>query len=155
MAENDRLKDHYQACFRKYRRGFRKHSANYCFRALLEGRKDCFKLVVDNVLYRTRKHNYKKEFCDLDKSMASRTGNMRICFCAYSNLPKSVVRSSTGTIDELFEGMTVKLPVGNDKILRQIYGDYMQLPPKFERVPGHAQYFADFSASYDIDPSGS
>ena len=69
MAENDRLKDHYQACFRKYRRGFRKHSANYCFRALLEGRlKDCFKFITDNVLYRTRKHNYKKEFCRTNSS---------------------------------------------------------------------------------------
>ena len=79
--------------------------------------------------------------------MASRTGNMRICFCAYSKSAKVCHPAEyfDGTIDELFEGMTVKLPVGNDKILRQIYGDYMQLPPKFERVPGHAQYFADFS----------
>lgn len=148
MAENDRLKDKYHACFRRYRRSFRTHSARYCLSALSEGRlRDCFKFITDIVLYRTRKSRYKKEFCELDRSMASRTGDMRICFCAYSKSEKVCHDASLfdGVEEETFENMKVRLPIGNDRILRQIYGDYMQLPPKYEQVPGHAQYFADFS----------
>lgn len=36
-----------------------------------------------------------------------------------------------------FEGHQYRLPVGYDSILRKIYGDYMILPPKSDRVSNH------------------
>jgi len=36
-----------------------------------------------------------------------------------------------------FEGETFNAPVGYDKILRIIYGDYMTLPPEEKRIPHH------------------
>lgn len=36
-----------------------------------------------------------------------------------------------------FEGIDIKAPIGYDKILRDIYGDYMLLPPEEERVTHH------------------
>lgn len=36
-----------------------------------------------------------------------------------------------------FEGIRVKAPKGYHRILKQSYGDYMQLPPKDKRVPHH------------------
>ena len=148
MAANDALKNRYQDYFRKYRRGFRRLSFRYCLNAIFEGRfSDSVKFITDNVLYRTRKNKYKEEFCKMDRAMASRTGDWLISFCAYSKAEKvcHTAELFAGYETALFEGLTVRIPSGNDKILRQIYGDYMQLPPKFERVPGHAQYFADFS----------
>lgn len=36
-----------------------------------------------------------------------------------------------------FEDITVPVPVGYDKILKDIYGNYMQLPPEKDRNPHH------------------
>lgn len=36
-----------------------------------------------------------------------------------------------------FEGRKYPAPVGTDSFLREIYGDYMQLPPEKERMPHH------------------
>ena len=36
-----------------------------------------------------------------------------------------------------FEGFNFKIPIGYDKWLRNIYGDYMQLPPNEKRVSHH------------------
>jgi lipopolysaccharide cholinephosphotransferase len=36
-----------------------------------------------------------------------------------------------------FEGTKFRIPIGYDKLLSQIYGDYMQLPPKKQRKPHH------------------
>lgn len=37
-----------------------------------------------------------------------------------------------------FEGHEFKTPGGYDEILRQMYGDYMKLPPKAEQVTHHS-----------------
>lgn len=36
-----------------------------------------------------------------------------------------------------FEGIQVKIPKGYDRVLKNIYGNYMELPPEEERVPHH------------------
>ena len=41
------------------------------------------------------------------------------------------------TVDALFEGRTFKIMKGYDRVLRNIYGDYMQLPPEDQRQPKH------------------
>lgn len=50
-----------------------------------------------------------------------------------------------------FEGVDCLIPVNYDSLLRQIYGDYMQLPPEEERV-GHLPTICDISK---IDVSAS
>ena len=40
-------------------------------------------------------------------------------------------------IDVTFEGKQYKAPVGYDVWLKEIYGDYMSLPPVEERVTHH------------------
>lgn len=47
--------------------------------------------------------------------------------------------------DLRFEGMTVKAPKEYDKLLTQLYGDYMQLPPEEKRVGHH------YTAIFDLD----
>lgn len=41
------------------------------------------------------------------------------------------------TVDAEFEGRTFKIMKGYDRVLRNIYGDYMQLPPENQRQPKH------------------
>lgn len=41
------------------------------------------------------------------------------------------------TVDTEFEGWTFKIMKGYDRVLRNIYGDYMQLPPENQRQPKH------------------
>lgn len=41
------------------------------------------------------------------------------------------------SVDVPFEGYTFKAPKGYDALLRQIYGDYMQLPPEEDRIAHH------------------
>ena len=47
------------------------------------------------------------------------------------------------TVDVGFEGRTFKMMKGYDRVLRNIYGDYMQLPPEDQRQPkhGHTTFF--------------
>lgn len=45
------------------------------------------------------------------------------------------------TLFHNFEGREYKIPIGYDKWLRSIYGDYMQLPPKEYQI-GHHDYDA-------------
>ncbi len=47
------------------------------------------------------------------------------------------VSSFQGTIDAPFEGYMFKIPQGYDEWLRNIFGDYMQLPPEEKRVTHH------------------
>ena len=42
------------------------------------------------------------------------------------------------TTDLEFEGHMLMAPAGYDRVLREIYGDYMQLPPEEQRVPSHS-----------------
>ena len=46
-------------------------------------------------------------------------------------------------IDVQFEGRVFKMMCGYDRVLRNIYGDYMQLPPEEQRHPklGHVTYY--------------
>lgn len=44
----------------------------------------------------------------------------------------------SSTIDGTFEGHSFKIPTGYDKYLRNIYGDYMKLPPVEKQVTHHS-----------------
>ena len=41
------------------------------------------------------------------------------------------------TEDADFEGLSVKIPKEADRVLHQLYGDYMKLPPEEKRVSHH------------------
>ena len=37
-----------------------------------------------------------------------------------------------------FEDTVLMIPKGWDPVLKEVYGDYMQLPPEEQRVPTHS-----------------
>lgn len=50
-----------------------------------------------------------------------------------------------------FEDFEVNVPIGYDQILRQVYGDYMQLPPIEKRISRHNCYYVDLSQRKTIE----
>jgi len=52
------------------------------------------------------------------------------------------------TIDGTFEGISCKIPRNYHKLLTQIYGDYMKLPPKNKRNDNHT--YNNYYYKYDI-----
>ena len=109
-------------------------------------------VVKDLLWMRPRKNSLREEFNDMDAAMAESAGDMRITLATYSSVqkvchPKALFEGYTLADFEDFE---VRLPIGDDAILRQIYGDYMQLPPKFERISSHSHFFVDLSRRMTI-----
>ena len=49
-----------------------------------------------------------------------------------------------------FEDRTMPIPVGYDAYLKIAFGDYMQMPPRHQRVGHHDALFMDLSHSYKI-----
>lgn len=61
-------------------------------------------------------------------------------FGAYQNemYPKEMIFPAK---DGIFEGLTVKIPADADAFCKQLYGDYMQLPPEEKRITHHQHYY--------------
>ena len=78
----------------------------------------------------------------------------------YSNyqpdyLQVTVNRSwSEQTVELSFEGHSLMAPAGYDAVLREIYGDYMKLPPEAERVPSHSDELEVFAEDGDAAETG-
>lgn len=49
-----------------------------------------------------------------------------------------------------FEGLKVRIPSGYDKLLTQVYGDYMQLPPVEKQVSHHHVAYLNLDKRVDI-----
>lgn len=61
------------------------------------------------------------------------------CICDSVVGERAIVETKvfTDSLYQEFEGRLYKIPIGYDKWLRNIYGDYMQLPPIEKRVTHH------------------
>ncbi len=50
-----------------------------------------------------------------------------------------------------FENIKITIPSGYDKILTQLYGNYMELPPEEKRISHHSHYFLDLERRWTIN----
>jgi lipopolysaccharide cholinephosphotransferase len=69
---------------------------------------------------------------DYDKSML--VNSMFSPYCMHEMCPKSWLENS---IEAEFEGDKYKIPIYYDEYLKNIYGEYMKLPPKEKQVTHH------------------
>ena len=74
-------------------------------------------------------------------------GKSRLLY--YSNYQPDYVHmiipkeGSKKVLEVPFEGLTVMIPKGYDKVLKVVYGDYMALPPEEKRKPTHGELEAE------------
>ncbi len=79
----------------------------------------------------------------LQDALAKADNNKKTAYWYYSNYDPGFIdiRLKDSWVTEqtriLFEDVELCIPVHYDEVLRHIYGDYMQLPPKEKRVPSH------------------
>ncbi|MBR3134852.1 MAG: LicD family protein [Clostridia bacterium] len=59
------------------------------------------------------------------------------CMVAYGTKEIFNKRDFKDTVELNFENIKVSAPIGYDQILRQIYGNYMELPPEDKRASHH------------------
>lgn len=50
-----------------------------------------------------------------------------------------------------FEDFALRLPIGIDKYLKKVYGDYMKFPPMKDRVLLHSYYYLDLNERITLD----
>ena len=51
----------------------------------------------------------------------------------------------------LFEGFMIRIPIGYDELLTQIYGDYMTPPPVDKRIPRHKPYYINLNERLTLE----
>lgn len=75
-----------------------------------------------------------------------------VCFPITGRMGRNIVGEASdfsSAITVEFEGRAFPAPVGYDRLLKAIFGDYMSLPPESQRVPHH-----DFVLYADFDDEG-
>ena len=54
-----------------------------------------------------------------------------------------------------FEGLIIRLPIGIDEYLHQVYGNYMELPPKEKQVTRHSYYYLNLERRVSFEEAKS
>lgn len=86
--------------------------------------------------------------CCYDYATAVNLINYSGCYGTREIFPREWAETQT---DHKFEDLTVKIPVDCDAYLRNVYGDYMQLPPVEKRVCQHDHAFFDLDKRWKIE----
>ena len=92
-----------------------------------------------------------KTLFKLQERLSRRYNNKKTKHFYYSNyqpdyLHDTIDREWSENVTELpFEGHMLLAPREYDKVLKEVYGDYMKLPPKESRVPSHSDDIEVFS----------
>lgn len=164
----------YMGRFTLYRRAFRHHDFSEIMSDFAKGRFGNGISSVIDLMLRPWKGIFRRRFCNEDRKCMKRWNRLLGSEAAdtqeidgHDDRQRSSVGLSAlwseydwqhphppGDFSSVqqadFEGLAVDLPVGNDAILRRIYGDYMQLPPENERVSRHYHYYMDLDRRLSV-----
>lgn len=153
VSECLKIQKEYRDALEKYRRGICKTSI-----------KDLLDLFTHfhwgDLWYRIsckmQFHNRKKEYNNLLESIRKVSfnshGKHTMCVMgSYWERDHYPSEWFSETIEAPFGDFRVKLPVGYDEYLTQLYGDYMKLPPKEKQVSHHDHYYCNLKEGLTLD----
>lgn len=96
------------------------------------------KLILNTLRFLTPINYYLKKVIKTAKLYAFETSeNAGIAVWGYGKREVCPQTVFTDSVEVEFENRKFKAPIGYEKYLTNVYGDYMQLPPKSERKPKH------------------
>lgn len=98
-----------------------------------------YKFVLKNIC-RINKEKAKKKIAQINAPYTFDDSKYVGCTASRYNSIKNRHKRElyAGSVELDFEDRKFNAPIGYDQILRNIYGDYMQLPPEEERVTHHS-----------------
>jgi len=109
------------------------------------------KLLISNMIYGRKTTS---EICRLKDRIFTKKNNIKmdkcICYSGAWGIEKEThyISDFEDTIKKQFEDVIVTIPKGYDRVLKDTYGDYMQLPPIEKRKPHHYSEIIDTKKSY-------
>lgn len=113
--------------------------------------KACAKRLQELLFFRPLHDWFCKDFLKFEKDLHVDGGKKRMFPFSYSRccnlFDADWFRES---VKMEFEGMEVKLPVGYDSLLRQLYGDYMTPPPVENQTSTHGSYYINLKERIDL-----
>lgn len=100
-----------------------------------------------------RKKYYSQIFWEYESQLRTSKGDKLLCFDIQYAMEKELFKSEwfEKQIWVPFENTEISIMESYDQYLRQIYGDYMTLPPVEQRVSHHYQYFLDLDRRWSLD----
>lgn len=104
--------------------------------------------------YRRRNNYYYKKFIEAQRLFYNADGCNCVSTGSMNGLKELYEKSWFDTyINMPFEDFTVRMPIGYDKYLTLVYGDYMTPPPPEKRVNTHdwARYYINLKERLSID----
>ena len=143
--------------FDKYLSFFRHSMMHYSLRKVLSplyhGRFLEFYVILKDVLYYKPMHPFLlRKYNRFIERIKNEKGDTYICYAGDCGDREIFKKEYLQDVVRLpFEGMEIEAPAEYHKVLIQIYGDYMQLPPEEKRVANHPYYFMDLDRRWEID----
>jgi lipopolysaccharide cholinephosphotransferase len=122
---------------------------HYCFSDLKEmqySKKAIINAFKTNLRVNKNKQEQLRQnaiLCDEQASLCSFNDGV-YCYCIYGyGIERSIFLKEDFTDYCLmpYEDFMVRIPIGYDRILKQLYGDYMTPPPVENRIPRHMPYY--------------
>ena len=146
VSAADAFRKKYLKIFQLYKRGTRKYRFEDWKKSWkrLDFHAICV-AVIDRCILRYLRYWYRSRFNKMDESLAGSEGDYYVSLGSPYPTFKEIYSKEwfKDTTTMQFDGLEVQLPAGYDSLLRQIYGDYMQMPPEDKRESDHHHYILD------------
>lgn len=149
------LMEKYRSAVQKYINSLGKYKFKDISLLLLNGKlRTAYHNLLTKIYHSKNTRRYYEEMIKIEKRIECIHGS-RLCYSPtayfYKKVPFFEKEWFQDVINIPFESTTINVPIGYDKYLRLIYGDYMQLPPENERISTHNHYYLNLSEGLTIE----
>lgn len=95
---------------------------------------------------------YKKELDRFQSELNTPGGHRLVNFASYIYGLETYDKEWFAKYVEMpFADFSIRVPAGYDRYLKDVFGDYMKLPPEEKRKPAHGCYYINLSEGLSID----